>query len=180
MTQREYEITHDLQATWDRGGVITEVGPGLFAWIPSVMRTTVNDCLVTLELARTSAGMRPTSVTVTTIDGRQVSTAVLRSIPLGEVTRAAIESAIYRKNEDGTMPMLPAAFVDRNEGLKGDAQPKTLRRVAEVFEVAQVLGVPPAKYVQNAFGLPRSTAGYWISQARKHGFLAAPGRESEK
>jgi hypothetical protein len=52
-----------------------------------------------------------------------------------------------------------------------------LRRVAEIYRTAVVHRTPPTKKVATEMHVARSTAGRWVVQARKRGFLgAAPTR----
>lgn len=48
---------------------------------------------------------------------------------------------------------------------------ETLRWVARVYRIGQIWEEPPAKTVRESFGLPASTATYWIKQARGKGIL---------
>lgn len=52
---------------------------------------------------------------------------------------------------------------------------ETLQWVARVYLVGQIWAEPPAKTVREAFGLPASTATYWIKQARARGILVDRG-----
>jgi hypothetical protein len=49
--------------------------------------------------------------------------------------------------------------------------PEHLRRVARVYENAQVLGEPPTQAVQKDFEVSHSTAAKWVGRARDEGFL---------
>lgn len=54
-----------------------------------------------------------------------------------------------------------------------DAQ---LRTVASVYREALRTGAPPAEAVKDELGVPRSTAGRWVAEARRRGFLPATTR----
>lgn len=57
---------------------------------------------------------------------------------------------------------------------------ESLGRVSFEYQRAVREGRPPTQAVVDALGLTRSTAGRWIAQARREGFLepATPGRAS--
>jgi hypothetical protein len=56
----------------------------------------------------------------------------------------------------------------------------TLRTTAAIYKAAAAVGDPPLQAVERTLGLPRSTAGRWVSLARGRGLLgrsaAAGGR----
>jgi len=59
---------------------------------------------------------------------------------------------------------------------------EALRRVATVYRVAHLMGLPPTESVAQDLALPRSTAGRWVSMARSRGFLgpAEPRKAGER
>ncbi|MET8658189.1 hypothetical protein [Streptomyces griseus] len=46
-----------------------------------------------------------------------------------------------------------------------------LREVAEAYEAAESLGLPPTREVANRFDAPHSTVSKWVASARRKGFL---------
>lgn len=55
----------------------------------------------------------------------------------------------------------------------------SLRVIARVYRIAYLRGEAPTKTVEEMFGLPRSTAGRWVAEARKRGLLSeskGPGK----
>jgi hypothetical protein len=56
----------------------------------------------------------------------------------------------------------------------------TLREVANVYRDAQTLGQAPTQAVAARIAIPRSTAGRWVMQARRRGFLPAATRGQEE
>lgn len=55
---------------------------------------------------------------------------------------------------------------------------ETLEWVARIYSAALATGDKPTKAVEEAFEVPRYTAGRWVASARKRGFLgpAEPGK----
>ena len=56
---------------------------------------------------------------------------------------------------------------------------ESLRIAASIYQVAYLIGDPPTRKVETLLDLPRSTAGRWVTEARKRGYLSAargPGK----
>jgi hypothetical protein len=133
----------------------------------------------------------PRIVALTIRDERGVTGALLRAARLPDLLRAAIEAASYKVEfgADGKPrffraygsgdPSTPredrvAEFQDaysraRRQGVPVDEE--HLRRVAEVYRAAVARGEAPTKAVSRELFASRSTAGRWVMQARKRGFL---------
>jgi hypothetical protein len=82
----------------------------------------------------------------------------------------------------------PAAFeadyaeAARSRGRGVRLTDEILERVASVYRAALKAGAPPTDAVKTAFDIPRSTAGRWVAETRRRGFLgpATPRRAGEK
>lgn len=82
----------------------------------------------------------------------------------GEAAAALLQFLLARMT---TPHVVARAFA--SEGPTDDA----LRHMAHVYRVHMLIGEAPTKGVQEAFGLPRSTATRWLAKARERGFLGA-------
>lgn len=132
-------------------------------------------------------------------DGRGLTSETLRRIPVQSLLRDAIsqlassDAADGRAQYRGVIPV--ESGVDVLHGVEDEMPPvsatemlglevndvarlreagpttETLQWVARVYRVGQIWEEPPAKTVREAFGLPASTATYWIKQARGRGIL---------
>lgn len=51
----------------------------------------------------------------------------------------------------------------------------TLLNVAQTYGFARAIGLPPAKAVQDSYGLTRDTASRWIRRAREVGYIEDEG-----
>jgi transposase-like protein len=50
---------------------------------------------------------------------------------------------------------------------------------AWVYNVASLVGLPPAKKVERELGLPRTTASKWIRRARDMGLISPEERNTD-
>jgi hypothetical protein len=68
------------------------------------------------------------------------------------------------------------------QGARQGPTEDALKRVAAVYRMAHLMGLPPTESVAQDLSLPRSTAGRWVSMARQRGFLgpAAPRKAGER
>lgn len=173
------DAEHEGEVDYSKDGQWREVAPGVMVRVPAHVELTVDDYRVAFELALFSEGLRPQSISVTAKNGaKPVDGAVLRGLRIAELTREAIESVVLPMAADGeTIEMLPVALVESKFTKRPDD--RSLLRLSQVFKLAQLLGVPPAKYVQEKFELPRSTAGYWIKLAREKGYLEKPSGRTD-
>ncbi len=101
-----------------------------------------------------------------------VTTEGLREIPVARLLRIAAERLLA--GPDGKDKMRPAFPRVLEDGPTNDA----LLHVAGMYRLAQACGEPPTKAVEDRFNLARSTAGRWISMARRKGLLSptTPGK----
>jgi len=81
-----------------------------------------------------------------------------------------------------SIPLLsPGRAVNLSLGAQGPTD-DALKRVAAVYRMAHLAGLPPTEAVTQDLSLPRSTAGRWVSMARRKGFLgpAEPRKAGER
>lgn len=179
---------------------IVEIVPGIKAALPAYWTELDHngyDVEVVLDMD-SQRQLRARSVTVSSREGQaSVDGTTLRKIKVGEIVQNAISNILNVDQDrivsggvtmtvkDGSLVLNPAALLahpltlEEKEKLSeqgGKPNDSGLRDVATLFRAAQVSGIPPQRYIMDAFNLPRSTAGYWISQARKRGFLEPSSR----
>lgn len=112
-------------------------------------------------------------------DGEPVNSEALRSVPVAELVRYAGAAVHYIKErqEQGGMT-IEAAWPSEEDGAyvaRHRLDDETLPIVARIYWVAYLIRDPPTQKVEKLLNLPRSTAGRWVSAARKGGFLAEAG-----
>jgi len=101
-------------------------------------------------------------------------------------TRAGIKVDFARRDRAGSEGWFDAylAEVKPHKAQRGRRlEPAHFEQVAEAYRVAVQGAVPPTKAVADKFDVPYSTAGRWVMEARRRGFLApapAPGQPGEK
>lgn len=138
---------------------------------------------VEMKLGMTTEGVRPVAVTVVpSAEGQPVTGTALRAVRVQELARHAILRAATRgrteTTEDGgtsTEIMSPELTDQEVEliRLRGPVR-ESLEVAAWLYNVACVIGVPPAKEVERGLGLPRTTATKWIKRARDMGLIESP------
>ncbi|TQL48776.1 hypothetical protein FB562_1882 [Homoserinimonas aerilata] len=177
-----------------RPEAIVELAPGLRAMLPWYFSTEDTEGYdVELALDADETGKLTTeSITVRRrAGGRPVDGAGLRSIRVAELFQAAASNAVQladANDGENKMSLDPVALLanhaahsintenPRIAGPGGSLNDEMLKAVATLFKAAEVSGLPPQKYVMDALEVPRSTAGYWIAQARKRGHLPPSSR----
>jgi len=95
-------------------------------------------------------------------------------LPITKILRIIVARALGNPLVSGWAPGQAPA----NQGPTDEA----LKRVAAVYRMAHLMGLPPTESVAQDLALPRSTAGRWVSMARSRGFLgpAQPRRAGER
>lgn len=117
-------------------------------------------------------------------DGPPVDADTVRSLPLSRIIAHAVEGRLFgvksaKAAASGENPhtLTPLSWPtpERGAGPTED----NIRLVSIVYRVAYACGVPPTKYVEEAMGLARATAGRWIRLARERGLLGEtePGKK---
>ncbi len=177
-----------------REQTLEELGDGLFAWLPAMfVARDVDGVDVTMVLDMVDEGIRPIEVRVSSRDtAMPVTGETLRRVRVAELFKIAVGAIINYDPErvEGTTrtrltpiavdvairifdaPEPPNALPERPESREA-----LLQRVATMYRAASVAGIPPQKFVLESFQVPRSTAGYWIAQARARGYLAPARRD---
>lgn len=171
-------------AAWDLAGHYLETdeeivpvrGEPFRATLPLLFEALVdrND----LPYCQVRVGMRPTGpaclrLVVLLRPGEKALTTERVRVPLDGLVRE-VATII---GGDGIMEAYPAP-VEPGKRIPDEH----FERVADVYRYAVKLGRPPTEGVAEAFDVARSTAGRWVVQARRRGFLgpAMPGRAGEK
>lgn len=101
-------------------------------------------------------------VSVTAKIGGEVTGEVLRRVQVAGHLRLIARAAVQRYGSSDWWP-----------GELAEAGPttETLRAVALIYRVALLSGDAPTQAVAERLGVPRSTAGRWVTRARDRGFL---------
>ena len=162
-----------------------EVAPGLFMAVPGLARFTdvelesaFYDVEMTLDM--TKEGIRPTSVKVAAQEGSPpVTGTTLRALRVWDLARAAIPLGISRgaqtEQEGGSFvtSTVSNALPDEDVARLRAQGPtdETLGWVAYFYNLAGVLGLPPAKQVEVSLEVPRTTASKWVRRAREKGLI---------
>lgn len=167
-----------------------EVGHGVYVRLPGtaeIRNVELDGRLydVDMELDMTPDGVRPVVVMVRSqADRLPVTGGTLRALRVWELARLALLSGVYRghhdRDEDGEstlkmqrgFPSAPRIADLRRQGPTDE----TLEWVAYFYNLAGVLGLPPAKQVEINLEVPRTTATKWIRRARNKGLLGDPVR----
>lgn len=166
---------------------LIEVAPGLVAPSPVFVMADVDGLEVELtvvavpgEDGRAGRLMCSHLEVRQTPGGPPVTTDLLRSVPIMLLIKYA--GATVRDLVDRTTGLTTVRVLteERRQELR-EAGPTaaTLEWVAYLYRLATVLGEPPLRSVETTFEIPRSTAGGWVAQARKRGFLGpaeGPGK----
>ncbi len=115
-------------------------------------------------------------------DGPPVTSEALRQVQVAALVQWAVRhiQRVHAVREHQIV--LDAGLAHEAEFTRAKQQgmtDETLQLVARIYRVALLMGKPPVKIIEEWFELPRSTAGRWVTAARKKGFLepaAGPGK----
>jgi hypothetical protein len=170
-------------------GTPREVAPGLFMYLPTAwtvpdveIEGSLYDVEMTLDL--TAEGVRPTSVTVTAHEGSPpVSGTTLRALRVWDMARDGILAGVNRGSSSTSHGVTRWAMTlaDTTPGLSDDEVARlrlqgptdeTLGWVAYFYNLAGVLGMPPARFVEVNLVVPRTTASKWVRRAREKGLIS--------
>lgn len=100
------------------------------------------------------------------VRGTEVTSEGLRAVPVAGLVRHLVAEQVAPLFAP---PDLAHPVALGNAGPSAD----TLRHVARVYRLALLLGDAPTQRVASSLGVPRSTAGRWVTRARDRGFLTA-------
>ena len=169
---------------YSEGDAADEVAPGVVMYLPGEATFTVEvegqPLTVTMWIAHIDEGVRPTAIRVEA-EGVPVTGTMLRAIRVQELAREAIRLGMKRGYAKpggasvSTDALLTRKVVDqvRSSG----PVPESLGWVAYVYNAASVLGDPPARAVEEAFGMPRTTVTKWVRRARDLGLIESSNGE---
>ncbi len=110
---------------------------------------------------------RATSITIEAMRDHEVTSEMMRKIPVARMLALITESIAL---------LMPIGGIGPREERAADypatgPTDETLRHVAGIYTLAHVVGYPPSKAVAHRLGIPRSTATTWATRARDRGFL---------
>ena len=106
--------------------------------------------------------------------GGAVTSEGVTHLPVKQILRIIVGRVLGNPLVSGWAPGPDAA----GQGPTDEA----LKRVAAVYRVAHLMGLPPTESVAQTSSLARSTAGRWVGMARERGFLgkAEPRKAGER
>ena len=127
-------------------------------------------------------------MTVTAPEGSPpLTSTILRAVPVQRLARAAILAGVQRgrrkrTSDGGTSTEILSPGLDDKDlelvRLRGPV-PESLEVAAWVYNVAHLVGLPPARQVELTLGLPRTTASKWIKRARDMGLIGPEERNTD-
>jgi hypothetical protein len=152
------------------------VVPGVTAFREFTAKVSGDEFEGTIELDYKLAGDR---FALRSIRGEALTPQLLRQLSAPRVGENLLQSSLGRflflakapKGQPSPLKLLEIAASDPEAFTTEGPQPQALTVVALVYRIAYLTGQRPARAVQLQLGLPRSTAGRWISLARKAGLL---------
>lgn len=135
---------------------------------------------VTIRVERLGVGVRPTLVCVEA-EGVAITGTILRGVRVQELSREAIRLGVRRGHA------VPGGASASSDGVVTESAVKQLKQrgpvreslewAAYVYNVARVLGDPPARAVELAFDMPRTTVSKWVRKAKELGLIEEPNGE---
>lgn len=199
-----YWVFYDNDVRWQ------EYPPGLGWWLPSRFVTWVEDATVLpndvrlhlrihdgepncdlVELLAQKTYRSSATPNMKYVQAVPITSKGLRQVPVANLIRTSILAALARRpvGDDGSVlhaqlddwaalyarPDVP----ERRRGKRlGDEH---FQAVSAVYRNALSAGLPPVQEVARRFHVSGSTAGRWVVEARRRGFLgpAQPGRAGE-
>jgi hypothetical protein len=90
-----------------------------------------------------------------------VTTEVLRRIPVGRWAREAVQALRLVEDTAGPLPTT----------IEGGISAPTLASVARVYRWAAAVGDAPFGLLERKYGIPRAKASRWVSIAKRRGLL---------
>lgn len=165
---------------------LQEIAPGVFMGLPGTATFEPVDIggapyAVAITFGMTADGPRPAAVTVTAAEGSPpVTSSTLRAVKVWDLARAGIITGAHRGRSEATSDggtateLLSTSLTDQDIELirlRGPVR-ESLEWAAWFYNLARVLGLPPAKQVELELGLPRTTAAKWIRRARDMGLIS--------
>lgn len=102
----------------------------------------------------------------------EVTSEGIRAIPVASVLRLTVTGVVG--------PMLFREVGQPAPVGKAGPTEETLRAVARIYRLAVLLGGPATQQVAISLGVPRSTAGRWVTRARDRGYLTVTDRRTAR
>jgi hypothetical protein len=170
-----------------RSAISNEVAPGLFMAVPAFagfagvdLEGALYDVEMILDM--TGEGIRPTSVKVTAQEGSPpVTGTTLRALRVWDLARTAIPEGL---SQGVRTEQADGSFVTQFNPVYGDLSDEEVARlrkqgptdetlgwVAYSYNLAGILGLPPARQVEVDLGVPRTTASKWVRRAKEKGLI---------
>lgn len=113
------------------------------------------------------------SVVEISVSGEEITTSLLRTLPLSKVVSEAIEFIQEQKKEQYLLPGFQEIEVtadDRKQWPRGDKQ-RVSRLVADIFNEANALRIPPIPEIAKRFEVSNRTASRMVAYSREIGDL---------
>lgn len=119
--------------------------------------------------------LEPVRVDVQAAEGQAITGTILRSVPVHELARYALSGVLMRRidGRDDAWAHVDGLSIDPDAVRAAGPTDESLRVVADIYEIARLMGLPPARQVEKDLGLPRTTASKWVRKAREKGILEA-------
>lgn len=165
----------------------TRIGPGLAIVVPFTGTIDLDEddafgaevAQVVMDIDLVDGMLQPTKVEVVGRHGHPVTGTTLRQVPVKGMASNLIQNAIAKREEAGGVTKISSGgnspiHLDEAEKARLRNQgpvEESLRTVANFYEFGRVTGYPPAKFVEDNLGMPRTTVSKWIRRAREAGFL---------
>ncbi len=176
--------------TTHTGARHTKIGPGLAIVVPftGTIDLDVDDAFgnevaqVAMDIDLVDGILQPTRVEVVGRGGHPVTGTTLRQVPVKGMASHLIQNAIAAREDIGRGTKVthrthsPLELDEQEKERLRNQGPveESLRVVANFYEFGRVTGYPPAKFVEDNLGMPRTTASKWIRRAREAGLLDDP------
>jgi hypothetical protein len=112
--------------------------------------------------------------------GPPITSELIRKIPVQTLLRGAVANGVDLRlslqpgKEGPSIQSVTPVYLsqpERDRLVAAGPADETLLWVARFYILAKLAGDPPAKFVREAFGVPTSTAGYWIRRAKDRKIL---------
>lgn len=177
---KQHELPEGLFGGFDEHSQRVDLGDGLFMWTDTRVKWHGGTHEVEIQVVPVEGRLSAGEVSVRRHQGGAgpaVTSEALRRIPVADL----VSRAGYLVQADGVQLETPLgisrqAWPSKEEGdyiARHGLDDTTSAIVARIYRVAYLIGKPPTKTVETVLDLPRSTAGRWVAEARRRGFLGA-------
>lgn len=161
--------------SWSGGTPFEPFGDGYV--IPSRYEIRITEWLydVQLDVRFEHGRFIVTDLHVTRVD-EPVTSEGLRRVPIRRFIASSAEQVLHTRTvtqsggpDTAVHTVAPARLPADLARVRLSAE--ALGQAAVVYRIAHAVGLPPTQTVSQRFKLPRSTAGRWITEARRRGLL---------